>query len=66
MKIYLLRPTPSEVGKLRLVLRLGACVIPCVNVRLGIVAVVRLLVVGAPPFSGARARGVPILDVKSA
>ena len=66
MKIYLLRPTPSEVGKLRFVLCLGACIIPGVDVRLGIVAIVRFLVVCAPPGGGARARGVSILNVKPA
>ncbi len=65
MKIYLLRPTPSEVRKLRLVLCLGASIVSCINVMLCIAVVVHVLMVGMPPCGGARPQGLPILNIKS-
>jgi hypothetical protein len=66
MTIYLLRPTPSEVWKLCLVLRLGACIVPSIDVLLGVAAVVRFLVVGATPVVRACVGSVSVLHIKSA
>jgi hypothetical protein len=64
MKIYLLRPTPSKVRKLHLVLCLGANIIPRINVMLCIAAVVHLMV-GTPLCGEARPQGVAVLNIKS-
>jgi hypothetical protein len=66
MTIYMLRPPPSKVWQLRLVFRLRAGVVPSVDVLLGVIAVVRFLVVGAPPIVGTRARRVAVLNIKPA
>ena len=52
MTIYLLRPTPSEVWKLRLVLCLSASIIPRVDVLLGIAPIVCFLMIGMSPCLG--------------
>ncbi len=65
MKIYLLCPTLTEVGKLRLVLCLGASIIPRIDVKLCIAAVMHLLMFDTPPCGGACPQGVPILNIES-
>ena len=50
MTIYLLCPTPSEVRKLRLVLRLSASIVPHVDVLLGIAPIVCFLMIGTSPL----------------
>ena len=54
MTIYLLCLTPSEVRKLQLVLRLSASVVPCIDLLLGIVPIVRFLMIGMAPRLGTR------------
>jgi hypothetical protein len=65
MKNYLLRPTPSEVRKLRLVRCLGACIVPRIDVMLCIAAVVCLLMVGTPPCRGGTSLSCAYLNIKS-
>ena len=64
--IYLLRPTPSEVGVLRLMHCLGACILSCFNVLVGVVPVVPLLVIRTAPACRARLRRMPGFYIKSA
>jgi len=66
MIIYLLRPTPSEGRKLRLVLCLGASIIPCIDVLLGITLIVCLLMVCMPPCLGTCMGCVAVLHIKAA
>jgi hypothetical protein len=66
MKTYLPHLTPSEVGKLCLILCLGANIVPRIDVMLCISVVVHLLMAGTPPCRGACPQGVPILNIKSA
>jgi hypothetical protein len=64
--IYLLRPTPSEVGVLSFVNCLCALNVSCCNVLLCIAPAVPLLMVCAPPDGWACLQGMPILHVKAA
>ncbi len=66
MIIYLLRPTPSEGRKLRLVLRLGASIVPRVNVLLGIAPIICLLVICTPPRLGTCSGCVSVLHIETA
>ncbi len=66
MIIYLLRPTPSESRKLHLVLRLGASIVPRIDVLLGITSIVCLLVVYMPPHLGTCMGCVAVLHIKAA
>ncbi len=62
----MLRPTPSKVRKLRLVLCLCAGVVPRVVILLGVVAPIRFLVVCTTPIVGASARSMSIFHIESA
>jgi hypothetical protein len=66
MIIYLLRPTPSEGQKLRLVLRLGASIVPRVDVLLGIASIVCLLMICTPPRLGTCTGCVSVLHIETA
>ncbi len=66
MIIYLLRPTPSEGQKLRLVFRLGASIVPRVDVLLGIAPIVCLLVICTPPRLGICLGCVSVLHIETA
>jgi hypothetical protein len=65
MTIYLLRPTLSEVWKLRLVLHLSASIVPCVDVLLGIAPIVCFLMFGTSPCLGTRPGCVAIFHIES-
>ena len=64
--IYLLRPTPSEVGVLRLMHCLGARVVASFNVLAGVVSVVSLLMIRTAPACRARLQRMPSFYIKSA
>ena len=66
MIIYLLRPTPSEGWKLRLVLRLGASIVPRVDVLLGIASIICLLMICTPPRLGTCTGCVSVLHIETA
>ena len=66
MIIYLLRPTPSESRKLRLVLRLGASIVPRIDVLLGIASIVCLLMICTPPRLGTCTGCVSVLHIETA
>ena len=66
MIIYLLRPTPSEGRKLRLALRLGASIVPRVDVLLGIAPIVCLLMICTPPHLGTCSGCVSVLHIETA
>ena len=66
MIIYLLRPTPSEGWKLRLVLRLGASIVPRVDVLLGIALIICLLMICMPPRLGTCMGCVSVLHIETA
>ena len=66
MIIYLLCPTPSESWKLRLMLRLGASIVPCVNVLLGIAPIVCLLMICSLPRLGTCSGCVAVLHIETA
>ena len=66
MIIYLLRPTPSEGRKLRLVLRLGASIVPHIDVLLGITSIVCLLMVCTPPRLRTCTGCVAVLRIEAA
>ena len=66
MITYLLRPTPSEGQKLHLVLRLGASIVPHINVLLGITSIVCILMVCTPPRLGTCMGCVAVLHIEAA
>ncbi len=66
MIIYLLCLTPSECRKLCLVLRLGASIVPRIDVLLGIAPIVCILVICTPPRLGTCLGCVSVLDIKTA
>jgi hypothetical protein len=66
MIIYLLRPTPSEGRKLRLVLHLGASIVPRVDVLWGIALIVCLLMICTPPHLGTCTGCVSVLHIETA
>ena len=66
MNIYLLRPTPSEGWKLRLVLRLGASIVPRVDVLLGIALIICLLMICTPPRLGTCTGCVSVFHIETA
>ena len=66
MIIDLLRPTPSESRKLRLVLCLGASIIPRIDVLLGIASIVCLLMICTSPRLGTCAGCVSVLHIETA
>ena len=66
MIIYLLHPTLSEGWKLRLVLCLGASIVPRIDILLGITSIVCLLMVCMPPRLGTFTGCVAILHIEAA
>ena len=66
MIIYLLCPTPSEGWKLRLVLCLGASIVPRVDVLLGIASIICLLMICTPPRLGTCTGCVSVLHIETA
>ena len=66
MIIDLLRPTPSESWKLCLMFRLGARIVPCIDVLLGIALIVCLLMIRMPPCLGTCTGCVAVLHIETA
>ena len=66
MIIYLLRPTPSESRKLRLMFRLGASIVPRVDVLLGIASIICFLMICTPPRLGTCTGCVSVLHIETA
>ena len=65
MTIYLLCPTPSEVRKLCLVLRLSVSIVPRIDVLLGIAPIVCFLMIGTSPCLGTQPGHVAIFYIES-
>jgi hypothetical protein len=59
------RPTPSEVGELRLVHPLSAGIVPCIDPLSCVLLIESFLVVHLAPVCGTRFRCVAIFNVKS-
>ena len=66
MIIYLLCPTPSEGRKLRFMFRLGASIVPRIDVLLGIASIVCLLMICTSPRLGTCAGCVSVLHIETA
>ena len=65
MIIYLLRPTPSEGRKMRLVLCLGASIVPRIDVLLGVTSIICLLMVCTPTSLGTCTGCVAVLHIEA-